>query len=171
MTDLFRLVLLNGLAGLPAGLLWWVLAPRVDLVVSSHSVDFVAAEPTGFMNADAWFFLVCAVFGAGATLLLAIRRRHSSGLGGLGALVGLLAGGFAGAAIAALFGSLLGHADPLAAAAHLADGVHLQAALRLRSTVAMIGWPIGALIGWVAVELRPVLRELSTPQASDQAAS
>jgi hypothetical protein len=159
LRDFARVVAYSAEIGLVAGVVWWLLAARVDLVVTGHSVDFVAAEPTGFMAADALFFVVVL---AGGLLTGALARWRVRD-GGLGVVVGLVVGGFAAAAITALAGSVLGRADPISAAKHLADGVHLVTALRLRSLVAVTGWPIGALIVWVALDARPALHELVHP--------
>ncbi|MEI7779805.1 MAG: hypothetical protein WCJ42_10295 [Actinomycetes bacterium] len=159
LPDFARMVTGSALLGLLAGACWAAFAPRVALVVTGHSVDFVAAEPSGFMGADAMFFAVVFVAGlvSGAIARWRVPRA------GLGVVLGLVLGGLAGAAITAVTGSVIGHADPLTAAKHLADGVHLLAALKLRSLVAITGWPIGALVVWVSLDVRPVLHELLHP--------
>jgi hypothetical protein len=159
LREFARVVAYSVVIGLVAGVVWWLLAARVDLVVTGHSVDFVIVEPTGFMAADAMFFVVVLVGG----LLTGTFARWRVRDGGLGIVVGLVLGGFAAAVMTALVGSFLGRADPISAAKHLADGVHLVAALRLRSLVAATGWPIGALIVWVALDARPALHELVHP--------
>lgn len=90
--DLLPALRLAGLlvvAGIPAGLLWWLLSPVVHTVVIEGQT--IAVEPTATERAPAGsvvFTLVMAGFGLLAGLAVWLRRRHR----GVTVLLGLAAG-------------------------------------------------------------------------------
>lgn len=132
------------LLGAPVGLLWAAVAPKVTVDVAGSAVSLVSDAST-FIAGDAWFLGV--VFAAGAltgVLGWAIGRRY-----GPGVVLGLSAGGLLAAYVAARTGQLVdeGAARQAVEAGRMGG---LELSLVLRSTEAMLGWPIGALLGFLA---------------------
>lgn len=99
------LVLGLAAAGVPAGLVWWLLAPRADfritedgpVVVGSPSAELLVAD-------DAVFVLVMAVVGLLAGVVAWLLRRHR----GVALLVALALGATACGVVAWLVGELFG---------------------------------------------------------------
>lgn len=89
-------------SGLPAGLAWSLLAPRVAYQVAGQgSADAINPETSGFIAADAWFCLIGVACGALIGLLgyLFAVRRH-----GPWPMVAIGAGSVAAALAARLIG-------------------------------------------------------------------
>jgi hypothetical protein len=79
--------------GLPLGLLWRVLAPRVEFVMTADGPVTVLAEPEGFVADDGWYLLITVAAGVVAALLVwALLRRRRGPLIVLGLIVGCVAG-------------------------------------------------------------------------------
>lgn len=95
-----RYVVLGAALGLPVGLAWVMLAPRVQ----ATGEDLVDAYPEGFAAADLTLGLALAV--AGVVLgVVAARRLHRTGFeGGWAQVAGVIAGGLSCAAVARVVG-------------------------------------------------------------------
>lgn len=65
------------IVGLAMGVLWWQLAPRVQLVVDSG--EFVEFQPTGFLASDVTFAILAIIAGILLTIGLANMRRDHLG--------------------------------------------------------------------------------------------
>ena len=144
------------LCGPVVGLVWAALSPRADLVADGGDVYPRDQETSAFIAVDGFFLAVTALSGV-LTGLVAWRlaRQH-----GLGAVVGLALGGLAAAVLARVVGEAVGTSvgdligRPEAAAELGAAGrVPSELAFRLRSPEALVGWPVGALVGFVAASL------------------
>ncbi|MGE5287862.1 MAG: hypothetical protein ACM3ML_11785 [Micromonosporaceae bacterium] len=144
------------LLGVPAGLVWTAVAPRVTVVVTGHgAAQVVNPETKAFIAGDGWFCVIGLVGGLVVGLagyLLAVRRR------GAPAMAGLILGGLA----ASLIAWWIGRNDGLAAF-HRAlltsrTGAVLHAPLMLRAHGAVVVWPL-------ATALAGGLAELLTGQA------
>lgn len=135
-----------GLLGLPAGVLWWLLAPRLDFrITGSGPVPVVAVPPEELFIADDGMFAVGAlVVGllCGAAVWRLRRRR------GVATVVTLALGTLTGAALAWQIGELLGTGPTAAQLAHV--GGHVTTSLHLRSLPALALAPFGALLSYVA---------------------
>jgi hypothetical protein len=135
-------------AGLPAGLVWWWLAPRADFRITDTG-PVVIGNPSGELRAadDAVFVLVLAVVGllAGAAAWFLRRRR------GVATVVALALGASVTGAVAWQVGELLG-AGPTEA--RLADvGARVTTSLELGSLAALAVAPFMALVVYMAAVL------------------
>ncbi len=100
-----RLVLALAVAGIPAGLAWWGLAPRADFRVADTGPEPLGSPSNELLVADdAVFVLVLAVVGliAGAAAWRLRRRR------GVATVVALAVGAVATSVVAWQVGELLG---------------------------------------------------------------
>lgn len=91
--------------GAPLGLLWWALAPQVELIKLDSGVYPTDSEPEGYFADDGWFILL----GAGMGVLLGVAawmlaRRHRGPLIALGLVIGSVAGGVLAAWLGHRFG-------------------------------------------------------------------
>ena len=138
-----------GLLGLPAGVLWWLLAPRLDFrITTAGPVPVVAVPPEELFIADDGTFAVGAlVIGilCGVAVWRLRRRR------GVATVITLALGTLTGAALAWQIGELLGTGPTAAQLAHI--GGHVTTALHLRSLPALALAPFGALLAYVGVVL------------------
>ncbi|MDP9101315.1 MAG: DUF2567 domain-containing protein [Actinomycetota bacterium] len=139
------------LFGAPVGIVWSWVAPRAAVVAygGGKGADFVHAEPREFIAADGTFLLL--TFGVGIAVgVLAWRlgRRY-----GPGVVVGLAVGAILAALVAAEVGTLPGYAA-FRFAVTKGPAAHLDAPIRLRATAAVVGWPVGAMVGFWLLNLR-----------------
>ena len=139
-----RLVLLLALAGVPAGLAWWGLAPRADFRITEAGPEPVGSPSNELLVADdGAFVLVLAVVGliAGAAAWRLRRRR------GVATVVALAVGALVSALIAWQLGELLG-AGPTEE--QIADvGRLVTTPLRLGSPAALAVGPFLAVLAYV----------------------
>ena len=147
------------LVGAPVGLLWAALAPRVTVEVAGEDVQVLEATSDGFIAADAWFFAAVIVAGlVGGVLTWWLGDDH-----GPAVVLGLVLGGLAAAWIAGRVG---GEVDRVSVQQLVDSGVQgrRQLAVRLRSTSALLGWPIASLLAFLALSVtrRPSGAELSS---------
>jgi hypothetical protein len=145
--DLRSAVALAGgmlLAGLPAGLLWWGLAPRADFRITADGAAPVGRpSPELAVSVDSVLVLILAGLGLLAgTLAWAMRRRRGV------AIVAALAVGAAGAAVVAWqLGQLLA---PPPTQAELADvGRVVTTPLRLAAVPALAVAPFSAVFAYL----------------------
>jgi hypothetical protein len=136
------------LVGAPVGLLWAWLAPRVVVEVDGDDVQVVDTYSDGFIAVDAWFLAAVAVAGlVGGVLAWWLGRAH-----GPGVVLGLAVGGLAAAWIAGRVG---GEVDRVSVRQLVESGVQgrHELAVRLRSTSALLGWPIASLLAHLSLSL------------------
>jgi hypothetical protein len=132
------------LLGAPVGLLWATVAPKVVVEVSGTAVR-LSSDASTFIAGDGWFLGVVFVAGLLTGLVAwAVGRRH-----GPGVVAGLTVGGLIGAYVAARTGELVDEGSARAAVEAGRMG-GLELSLVLRSTEAVVGWPVGALLGFLA---------------------
>jgi len=136
------------LTGVPAGLLWWALAPRADFRVTENGpVPIGDVSPELLVADDAVFALVLA--GAGLLAGVAawfLRRRR-----GVATVLALALGACLTAVVAWQVGELLG-AGP--SETELADvGARVTTSLTLSSPAAMALAPFTALLAYVVAVL------------------
>ncbi|HEY0126477.1 MAG TPA: hypothetical protein VGB58_05010 [Blastococcus sp.] len=136
------------LAGVPAGLLWWALAPRADFrVTGTGPVPIGDVSPELLVADDAVYVLVLAAAGvlAGVAAWFLRRRR------GVATVLALALGACLTAVVAWQVGELLG-AGP--SETELADvGARVTTSLTLSSPAAMALAPFTALLAYVAAVL------------------
>jgi LPXTG-motif cell wall-anchored protein len=136
------------LAGVPAGLLWWALAPRADFrITETGPVPVGEVSPELLVADDAVLALVLAGVGllAGVAAWFLRRRR------GVATVLALALGACLTAVVAWQVGELLG-AGP--SEAQLADvGARVTTSLTLNSPAAMALAPFTALLAYVVAVL------------------
>lgn len=136
------------LLGAPVGLLWAVLAPKVSVLLSDGTVMLVDPDRSAFIAGDACFLGV--VLGVGlltGVVAWALGRRH-----GPAVVVALTVGGLLAAYVAARTGALL-HEEDARLALEAGQTGQVDLAVRLRASEAMLGWPVGALLGFLVPAL------------------
>jgi hypothetical protein len=151
----------TAVAGIPAGYIWALLAPRALAQVVSHgAANVVNPETTAFIAADAWFGLIAAIGGlltGAAGYFLVVRRR------GAPAALGLLLGGLAAAALMLWIGDNYGHASFQHKLLTRPAGTYLHASLSLGSKSAVTFWPLFAALVIVIPEAVAYIRGARTP--------
>lgn len=136
------------LLGAPAGLLWAALAPRTDVVIAGSDVQLLEPGSSAFIAADGFFLILVALVGAASGVLAwRLGRAH-----GPAVVVGLTAGGLVAAYVAMVVGEQVGRAE-LESAVQAGRQGALELTLRLRAQEALVGWPVGALAGYVGASL------------------
>jgi hypothetical protein len=139
-----RLILVLTVAGVPAGLAWWGLAPRADFRITDAGPEPIGSPSGELLVADdAVFVLVLAVVGLIAgTVAWRLRRRR-----GVATVVALAFGAVATSAIAWQVGELLGVGPT---AAQIADvGAVVTTSLTLGSPAAIAVAPFMAVLAYV----------------------
>jgi hypothetical protein len=144
------------LIGVPAGLLWWWVAPQPLYRVAAEGLYLVGSQPQAAVAADGWFLIITGVVGAGAGAIVWLRCRETP----WGAVIGLFVGGLAGAALAAAIGLLLGREDPFAAAI----GTTTEGSLEIHAWGVMLAEAGFAVVVWLLLDLL-VLRGEPAPAA------
>jgi len=139
--------LATAVVGLPAGLVWWLVAPRAGLVVTASGVFPHEPENKAFIAVDGSFAVVVLVAGVltGALVWARWRRR------GVSAVAGLTAGGLLGALVACWVGRLLGSVDVEARAAEAGAGAVIQAPLDVRAYGVLCLWAIASVTVFLAL--------------------
>ncbi len=138
------LLLLSALVGVIGGVIWGLIAPRPELVVTK---DGVAASLYSevFAAADLTFIIIMAILGIALTLLgLWLFRRAA-----LGITVGLLLGGVVGSAVARRIGESIGpqfELDGTVQSGGRAVGATFAGPLSLHMGSALLVWSFLAAI-------------------------
>jgi LPXTG-motif cell wall-anchored protein len=136
------------LAGAPAGLVWWWLAPRADFRITSDGAVPLGDPSSELLVADdVVLALVLAGLGLiGGTAVWFLRRRR-----GVGALLAIALGASAAGVVAWLVGELLG---PGPTKAQLADvGARVTTSLTLGSAAVLAVAPFMALLAYLVAVL------------------
>jgi hypothetical protein len=144
------------LCGPLVGLLWAFAAPRADLVAVSDGVRLRDQETSAFIAVDGLFLAAVAMFGLLTGLLAWWLARGYR----LGVILGLLFGGLAAAMLARAVGEAVGTsvADLMGQPSNggaLDSGRKIpdDLAFRLRAPEALVGWPVGGLLSFVAASV------------------
>ena len=138
----------------PVGLLWSVIAPHADVVVQAQGAGFTEPEAEDFIGSDASFVvLTCLVGGAIGYACWRTLRRW-----GPGVVVALAIASLAASFVAAEVGTRVGRAD-FRAAIESGEPAELEANVRLLAREATVGWPLAALLGFLA----PLAYKRDTP--------
>ena len=143
-----RLVLVLVLAGFPAGLAWWALAPRAVFRITDAGPEPVGSPSDELLMADdAVFVLVLAVVGliAGAVAWRMRRRR------GVATTVAVAVGALATGLIAWQVGEVLGVGPTEAQIAEV--GGRVTTSLTLGSPAALAVAPFMAVLAYVVAAL------------------
>jgi hypothetical protein len=143
-----RLVLVLALAGFPAGLAWWALAPRADFRIAEAGPQPIGSPSAELLVADdVVFVLVLAVAGVVAGVAAwRLRRRR-----GVATVVALAVGTVVTGLIAWQVGELLGVGPT---EAEIADvGAVVTTSLTLGSPAAIAVAPFMAVLAYVVAVL------------------
>jgi hypothetical protein len=134
----------SAVLGLPAGLIWNVVAPRATLQeVGTGAAEMVNAETTAFITADALFCLIAVVAGL-LTGILGYRflvSRHGQARRVL-AVSGLILGALAGAAVMMWLGQEIGLSAYDHSLASSRTGTLFSSQLVLGAKSALAFWPL-----------------------------
>jgi len=147
------------LVGAPVGLLWAALAPRVRIEVTGEDVQVLDGARDGFIAVDAWFLAAVVVAGlVGGVMAWWLGAAH-----GPGVVLGLAVGGLAAAWIASRVGGEVDRAAVRSFVEHGGPG-RRELAAQLRSTSALLGWPIASLLAFLALSVvrRPAASQVSS---------
>lgn len=136
------------LVGAPLGLLWAALAPHVDVVVVGQEVNLAETYGDGFIAADGYFLAGTLLAGIVGGLL---AWRFGSAHGPV-VVFALAAGGLAAAYVAMTVGEQVG-LEALREAVRAGGQGVFELNLELKSTPALVGWPLGSLLAYLAVSL------------------
>ncbi|MQS04912.1 hypothetical protein, partial [Streptomyces alkaliterrae] len=144
--DLRNLLVVAGfvaLAGVVLGLLWLWLAPGVPYISDGQRAYLQNSEAEHGVAVDGTYALLAAGIGALCGVAAFLARRS----GGVGVVVGLALGGVLGSMVGRLLGELLGPGGDLTArAAEAGRGGVFDGPLRLEAEVAILVWPLAALL-------------------------
>lgn len=149
LTAFLAPALLLPLFGAPAALLWRAVTPRVAIARTASGPVPTSGESNQFFAIDGWFVVVTFVVGVvlGAVAWRFLRGRSPA------APAGVVVGAFAASAVTAIVGARLvvdpylhGYCRDLACTIY--DGT-----MHLRMPAAVIAWPFGAVLAFVALTL------------------
>ncbi|SHN68045.1 hypothetical protein SAMN05660350_01582 [Geodermatophilus obscurus] len=146
------------LAGLPAGLVWWALAPRATFEVTADGPVPVGAPSVELLVADDGVYtLVLAGLGLGAGLVAwRLRRRR-----GVATVLALAVGTVLASLVAWQVGELLGAGPSPAELATV--GTRVITPLRLGSPAALAVAPFLAVLAYVVSTLLTAAEDLDRP--------
>ncbi|MFF9122035.1 hypothetical protein ACF09J_01780 [Streptomyces sp. NPDC014889] len=135
------------LCGVPLGLLWLRLAPKVPLVAEVSGSNWVVylkdTEGEQAIGVDGTFTLLALAFGLVCAVAVFLVRRR----GGVPLVVALCVGGLLGSLLAWRLGVWLGpEHDVIAHAKAVGKGVTFPAPLKLAAKGALLAWPLAALL-------------------------
>jgi hypothetical protein len=107
--------------GLPLGLLWRALAPKVEFVMTEAGATPMQPEPEGFVADDGWYAIITFAAGVLAAILvwLVFRRRRGPIM-----LLALVVGSIAAGVLTAWLGRHIGYAHYRELFAHAPVGTH-----------------------------------------------
>jgi hypothetical protein len=130
------------LLGIPAGLLWTQISPKVTYIVIEGQAVLADPEGQGPITMDGRFALIAAIAGlaCGSAAYLAGGRGNDLPL-----LLGLAAGGLAASLLAARLGEQIGLDAFQRAVRGAADGRVVTGTARLRATGIVVFWPLLAV--------------------------
>jgi hypothetical protein len=137
----------SALAGIPVGVLWWLIAPLVPIVKRADGLYRVGESNESAVAADGWL----AILGVAAGIAVALVVYLASRPGRVGPLLALAAGGVLGAVVAWRTGHLLGPGELVPAARSLPVGGRLSAPLDVSAYGVLLTWPRAAVITYFAV--------------------
>lgn len=138
-----------GLCGIPVGVLWWLLAPRLDFrITSTGPVPVVAVPPEELLIADDGVFvlLLTAVGLLVGIVAWRLRRRR-----GVAMVIAVALGSAACAVLAWQVGEYLGAGPSHAALTHV--GGRVTTSLTLGSLPGLAFAPFGGVVAYLVAAL------------------
>ncbi|UWP81033.1 DUF2567 domain-containing protein [Dactylosporangium fulvum] len=147
---LFALIAAAAVAalGAPVGLLWSVVAPKVELVQTDFGPYPVEGEPEGYWADDGWFIIIALVMGAVVAVVAWLVFRRQRGPIMLG---GLVIGSAAASVLAAWLGNKIGYAHYLDLVEHAPKDTRILRPVKLRTgesglLLGFIPWARGTML-------------------------
>ena len=157
--------LLVTVCGVALGLLWLWLSPRVPLVSDGRAVYLKDTEGEEAIGGDGTFALIAA--GLGVLTGAAVFWRHRRG--GVGAVLGLAAGGVLASVVGWRLGVWLGpDTDIVAHATAVGPKVVFDAPLELRAKSALVAWSVAAMVVHLVLTSAFGPRDPDVPGAADK---
>ena len=141
-------VVCSVLVALPAGLVWWLLAPLTLVEKRSDGLYRVGGEgDESAVAADGWFAAITLVAGIAVALVVYLRTRP----GRVVPLVALVVGGILGSLAAWQLGHLLGPGSLQTTAAARPLGATFRGPLDVSAYGVLLAWPMATVITYFAV--------------------
>ena len=137
----------SAIAGIPVGVVWWLVAPLVPIVKRADGLYRIGESNESAVAADGWM----AILGVAAGIVVALVVYLASRPGRVGPLLALAVGGVLGSVVAWRTGHLLGPGDLVPAARALPVGGRLSAPLDVSAYGVLLTWPMAAVITYFAV--------------------
>ena len=138
----------SALAGLPVGLVWWLVAPLPRIAKRADGLYRAGGEGNeAAIAADGWFAVLAVLAGVVTALVVYLMSRP----GRVAPLVGLAVGGLLGAVVAWRFGVLLGPGPIESTARGLEVGARFDGPLDVSALGVLLAWPLAAVITYFAV--------------------
>jgi hypothetical protein len=155
----------SALAGIPVGVVWWLVAPLVPIVKRADGLYRVGESNESAIAADGWL----AILGVAAGIAIALVVYLASRPGRVGPLLALAVGGVLGAVVAWRTGHLLGPGELVPAARPLPVGGRLSEPLDVSAYGVLLTWPMAAVITYFAVAAGAETgSSAETPAATDE---
>lgn len=133
-------------AGIPLGLVWWLVSPLARLEKRADGVFAVGRGEEAAVAADGWFAICAVLVGVLAAVLVAFLVHQR-----LAGLAGLAVGGVLGSVLAWQIGSLLGPPSIEASAVSARVGARFDGPLDLSALGVLLAWPMAATVVYFAV--------------------
>lgn len=134
-------------AGLVAGLLWWLLAPAPEWVRTEQNATLDEVSMGQSIGIDGWYAVLAASFGLVSGVVLAFWRWRRP----VTVVLLIAAGACLAAGLMYLTGHLLGTGDLDAALREAAVGEGVPEELTPRAMGVLVLWPVTALLGTLGV--------------------
>lgn len=155
--------LVIALLGVPAGLLWTMVAPRTTYVIAGGKAILGDPESQTLIAADGWFAVLT---GAGGLLCAVVAYVLAGRFRELGLLGALGLGGTAAGLVAWWVGSLVGRSSFHHQVRTARDGATAKGALDLHAMGVVIAWPLIAVVIFGLLEALDVARRESRRRAA-----
>lgn len=134
-------------AAVIGAVVWWQVTPLAEYTRTATSGQLDEEQLGRQVSADGWFFVIGTLGGlVSGVALLALRRRDPVATVVLVTLGGLLASW-----LMLRLGLWLGPASPKDVLPHVAVGHKVPMQLKTNATGVDLAWPLGALLGAVAM--------------------
>jgi len=138
----------SALAGLPVGLVWWLVTPLPRIAKRADGLYRAGGEGNeAAIAADGWFAVLAVIAGVVTALVVFVMSRPAR----VPPLIGLAVGGLLGAVVAWRFGVLLGPGDINSTARGFEVGARFDGPLDVSALGVLLAWPLAAVITYFAV--------------------